>query len=96
MEDVLRLMSNVIVPGAHGHMFCSDLTFCHKDESFRAAKEEIEDVEGDLAGEKEKVSEIFEVRDQALLYIKRLEVYNLDSRPRDLFHASVSEMGILF
>lgn len=36
----------------------------------RAAKEEVEDWEGDLEGGKKKETEVFEVEDQALLYIK--------------------------
>lgn len=43
-----------------------------------------------------KVSQVFEVEDQAHLYTKCSRVYNLDPGPGDLFYASVMEMKIHF
>lgn len=50
----------------------------------------------DLTGERKKVSEAFEVKNHALLHIKRLGLYNCDLRQRDFLHASVLEVGTHF
>lgn len=45
-------------------------------------KKKVKNMEGDLTGDKEKVSEVFEVKAQALLYIKSLGAYNSDYRQK--------------
>lgn len=59
-------------------------------------KEEVKSVARNLNKRREKVSEMLEVEDQALLFIKRSEIYNRGLRRRDLVHGSVLEMGIHF
>lgn len=71
MEDAMRLTSNFMASGEHVHIFCSSLMFHHWKRSLRAAKEWVEDVEGDLEGGKEKMPEVFEMEDQGILCIKR-------------------------
>lgn len=45
---------------------------------------------------KEKIFDVFEVEGQALLNMKRPEVYNRDPCREDLFQTSVSKEGIQF
>lgn len=96
LEDAVRLMGKAMAPAEHGHICCSKLMFHHWNRSLRAAKKNVEVVEGDLKGEKEKVSEILEVEDQALSYIKQSGDYSRDPRRQYLFHASVWEIEIQF
>lgn len=53
-------------------------------------------MEGDLEGENEKVSEMFEVEDLAFMCVKSPGVHNRSLRRRDLFYPSALEMGIQF
>lgn len=48
----------------------------------------------DLKGRKKEDSAVFEVEDQALLYVKRSIIYNSSSCERDLYYATASEMRI--
>lgn len=57
-------------------------------------KEKVQDVKDDLKGENEKALEISGVEDQALSYIKRPEIHDRHPRRRDLFHTSISKVGI--
>lgn len=52
-------------------------------------------MEENLEGEDEKVSEMFRVEDQAVLYIKRLGS-TVGTLVKEIFHASVSGMRIYF
>lgn len=63
VENAVKLMSNVLASGVHGHLFCSELMFYHWNESLRAAKEKIREVKEHLEEEEEKVSKMFEVED---------------------------------
>lgn len=51
---------------------------------------------GDLNGEKEKLSDVFEMTDQASSCVMRSGVYNCDLRREELFHESFSDIGIQF
>lgn len=70
--------------------------FSHWHRSYRAGKEKVEGVEEDLERERKKLSEAFQEEDQRLLFIKRLGIHNRHPRQKDLFHASVPEMGVQF
>lgn len=96
MEDVVRLLGNIMARGTHGHIFCSDLTFFYCNRSFCAAKKKVGDVKGNLEGREEKLSKAFEIEDQTLLYIEHPGVYNRDLRQRYFFHSSVPEVVIGF
>lgn len=61
MENAARPMVNVIAPGAQEHIICSDIMFYYWSRSLCAAKEEVEDVDGNLEGGEEQVLEVFEV-----------------------------------
>lgn len=74
MEDAVRLMGRVIASGANGHIFCLDLMFYYWNTNLHAAKQEVEDVEGDLKGKKQKALKAFKMEDHVLLYIKRTGV----------------------
>lgn len=71
MENAVRVMGSVMALAAHGHTFCSYLVLPHLNRSFCTAKGEVEVVHGDLEKKKEKMSDVIEVEDHALLYIKR-------------------------
>lgn len=49
-----------------------------------------------MEGEKEEVSEVFDMEDLVLLYIKSPGVYNCDFCRRHLFQASVLKIGTKF
>lgn len=55
IENVLKIMGDVMAPGAQGHIVCSDLPIHRCISSLRAAKEEAETVKGDLEGGRGKV-----------------------------------------
>lgn len=87
----VRPVDSVMGLGTHGHIFCLDLLFFQWSRSLRAVKKKVENVKDDLKRAKEKLSKVCGVEDQALLYVKRPEVYSCDRRQRDLFKALVSE-----
>lgn len=62
----MRLVRKVVALGTHGHMFCSDSMFHHYDGCFSAGKWKVEDVEEDSEEQKQKPSEMMEVKDQTL------------------------------
>lgn len=95
-EDPVRLMGNVNVLGAHGHIIRPDLMFYHWNGSLRTAKEKVRDVKEQLEREKENVPETLEAEDQAISYIKTCGVYSCGPRQRDIFCASASEIKISF
>lgn len=49
----------MVVSGAHEHAFCLDLMFCQWTAGSCATMEKVEDAEGDLEGEEEKLLELF-------------------------------------
>lgn len=67
IEDVARLLRNVMVSGAHWHIFCSDVMIYHRNGSFRAAAEREENAKGGFGKGKERVPEVFEVKNHASL-----------------------------
>lgn len=73
-------MGNVLAPGAQGHLFCLDLMFRRWRASFCTAEKRVKNVEKNSERGKEKMSEVFDVEDQALLYTKRLALSNRDVR----------------
>lgn len=79
MQELVRVMSNVMVLGRHWHIFFSKLAFHSWNRVLCAAKEKVEDVKRDLEGEKEKDLEMFEVESWALLHITRPGVYSRES-----------------
>lgn len=93
---MVKLMSKAMALGAHGHIFCLDLMFQHLNRTLRAAKKNSEGEEGHLECVEEKVYEKFDVEDLAFLNKKCDEFHNREPRRRDLFHTSVSKMGIHF
>lgn len=96
MKGAVRPMTNVMPPGARGHTICLDVLLCRWNRSRHAGWKEVCDVKGKLKGKKANGSEMFEVLDQAFLYIKKPAVYIRIPRRRVLFHASVSRMGTHF
>lgn len=50
MGDAERPLGNVIAPGMHGHIFCSDLVTNQQSRSLRATKEKVNVVKRDLEG----------------------------------------------
>lgn len=96
MTDTVRLMSKMTAYRAHRQIFSSNLMFYNWSRIARSAKRKAENAEKDLEGRKEKISEENEVEDQTLLCTKIRGVYNRDSRRKDLFYASVLEMGTHF
>lgn len=74
VENAVRLIRNITASEAHAHMFCLYLVFHHCHSSRRPAESNVKDVDGDLEKEKKKMSEMFEIEDQKLLYINRIGV----------------------
>lgn len=66
MENAVRLLGCVMALAAQGHILCSDLLLFRLNRNFRAAKKRVENVEGDLKGEEEKASKVFDVKEQVL------------------------------
>lgn len=50
----MKLLGNVMTPGAQWHIFCSDLLLYHQSRSFCAAMKKKKDVKGDLGGKGKK------------------------------------------
>lgn len=94
-KNAVNLLGSMPGIVAHGHMFCSKLTFYRRDRGRRRAKKKAKDGEGDVEGKK-KISEGFKVENQWLLYVKRPEGYSNDSRRKDFFDTSVPETRIRF
>lgn len=92
----MRLTSDITASGTHKHMFCWDQMFYYSNRSPRGAKEDGRECREDLKKRKEKVSEVFEMGDQAPLYTKHPGIYTRDPHRRDLFRVLVLKMGIHF
>lgn len=90
----MRVVGSARAFEEHGHIFSLDFFFSHWNRNPRSAKEEVEETEGHLEGGRQKMSEKFELENQALLFIKRLGVYNHDPPRQNLYHALVSQMRI--
>lgn len=68
----MRLVTTAVAPETHRHIFCLDLMFHHSNRSVRAAKEKIEDVQGNLESKRGKVSEVLEAVAQPFYVFKAL------------------------
>lgn len=96
MEKAVRLMGNIMVSGGQERIFCLDGMFFHRNRRLCTARRKTKNVKRELEKERQKASKRFDVKDQTLLYIKRLWVYNRECPPRDLLHAPISETKIHF
>lgn len=69
MGNAVRLLGSVIDHGPHGHNLCLDLMSCHVNRSLSATKKNSKHITVDMEREKDKVSKVLEMEDQAPLYI---------------------------
>lgn len=90
----MRQMDSSMASEVHKHIQCSGVNFRYSTRSLFAAMEKEEDEKEDLEVAAESASEMFEMEDKEILCIKNPILLTRGARLRDLFHPSVSEMGI--
>lgn len=70
MEDAVRFTSSVMASRAYGHSFCFDLVFHHSNKRLRRQNEMVGDVEAESKWSKERLSQVVQTEEQALMYVK--------------------------
>lgn len=96
MENAVWLVCSVTALWEHGHTSCSNIMLYSYNISLLAVKEKVKEVEENLEKKEKKVSKVFEVEHQMILYAERSGVYDRNRCRRGLFHASVSKIAIQF
>lgn len=61
MKNAMRVLDNFLDLGPHRHVFCLSVVFLQENRNLRALTKNGENMEGDLKGEKKKLSKAFEV-----------------------------------
>lgn len=79
-QNAMRPTGSTLAHAAHGHRFCLVSMCRHWKMGFRAAKEVVGVIEGDLTGRKVRKSELFEMKDKSRFCNKSRGIYDCDFR----------------